>query len=115
MGDALLMLMRAAERLQSAGHEVVDDNIQSCRLQNWFPHLSFDTQWIFSDENGSSLKMTTPKSGSVPQGKISRQRLLSIFYPTYVPEKNAPLNTILIVFLIQKFRWWKILPSRLPL
>jgi len=95
IGDALLMLI-AAERLQAAGHDVVTIHPKLQELQNWFPHLSFDTQWIFSNDEWIIAQNDNTERVNALKEKY-RDRL-SIFYPTYIPEKNGPLSSFDRVF-----------------
>jgi hypothetical protein len=99
IGDALLMLT-AAERLQSAGHDVVTIHPKLPELQNWFPHLKFDTQWIFSPDEW--IIAQNDNTERILALKEKHRDRLSIFYPTYVPEKNGLLNPLDRVFNAEK-------------
>jgi heptosyltransferase III len=95
IGDALLMLI-AAERLQSEGYEVVTVHPKLPELQPWFPHLNLKAEWLFSGdewiiaENDNSERIGWLKKDHRPE--------LSIFYPTYLASKHGEISPLDRVF-----------------
>ncbi len=95
IGDALLMLI-AAERLHSAGYDVMTIHPKLPELQKWFPHLKFGTEWVFSDDDWIIAQNdNSPRVNTLKQTQRDR---LSLFYPTFVPSKNGPLSPLDRIF-----------------
>jgi ADP-heptose:LPS heptosyltransferase len=98
IGDALLMMI-ASEQLKKKGFQVTTFHDAFVELAPWFPGhnlrplpsleklSSFD---LVVAENDNSLKIKQLLA-------IHRDRL-SIFYPTYSPQKHAPLSSQDLVF-----------------
>jgi len=91
IGDALLMLI-AAERLHSAGYDVTTVHPKLPELQNWFPHLKFGTEWLFSEDEW--IVVENDNSPRVNNLKKEQRDRLSIFYPTYRAGKHGPLSPL---------------------
>jgi hypothetical protein len=94
IGDALLMMI-ASEALHQEGYCVTTIHPALGELQEWFPQHNFSTGISALDtfdlvivENDNSSKM----------GSFKNRPQVSIFYPTYLPEKHGPLSSLDQVF-----------------
>jgi heptosyltransferase-3 len=95
IGDALLMLI-AAERLQTQGYEVVTVHPKLPELQTWFPHLKFATEWLFNGDEW--IIAENDNSERIGLLKKDQRSHLSIFYPTYLSSKHGELSPLDRIF-----------------
>ncbi len=90
IGDALLMMI-VSHQLKRAGYQVTTFHPALPELSDWFPAHEFPTSIhdltkfdLIVVENDNSLK--------IKQWIETLRPRLSIFYPTYLPSKHAPLS-----------------------
>ncbi len=97
IGDALLMMI-ASHRLLQEGYQVKTQHKALEELKEWFPGHEFSSEITDCDlvvvENDNSPK--------IPELRAKFGEKLSIFYPTYNPQKHLPLSPLDQVFDSEK-------------
>lgn len=99
LGDALLMMI-VSHRLFLEGYEVTTYHPGLSELQNWFPGHIFAEQPTPSTLSSlfASVDLLIVQNDNSPKIKAlleiaqNERKKLSIFYPTYLPTKHAPLS-----------------------
>ncbi len=98
IGDALLMMI-ASHQLKMEGYRVTTFHNSLPELMPWFP--GHDLQPLPPEENLSTFDLILAENDNSPKIKrlieVYRPRL-SIFYPTYLSSKHAPLSALDKVF-----------------
>ncbi len=98
IGDALLMMI-ASHQLQMEGYRVTTFHNSLPELTPWFP--GHDLQPLPQEENLASYDLILAENDNSQKIKrlidVHRPRL-SIFYPTYLSSKHAPLSPLDKVF-----------------
>jgi heptosyltransferase III len=94
IGDALLMLI-ASHHLQQSGWKVTTFHKALPELSSWFPTHHFAL--LPSLEHLDTFDKIIVENDNSPNISLLRKRFrekLSIFYPTYSPQKHGPLSPL---------------------
>ncbi len=93
IGDALLMMI-ASHRLLQEGYQVYTQHQGLEELKEWFPDHKFS-----HEENTYDLVIVeNDNSSKIGEFRKKFGEKLSIFYPTYNPQKHPPLSSLDQVF-----------------